>query len=267
MVETGQARAAGRRAANSKTMDLIARLGLACRGVLYLLIGILAFEVALGQNAQADKGGALRTVASQPLGLVLVWILAVGFAGLTIWKITEIIWGPREVKDRLLNAARAIVYAAACAGTVSFIVGSSSSNSDAQSQTATAEAMQLPGGQVIVGLVGAGVVITGIVFVVQAFRRDFEEDLKTGEMSHRTRKVVRMLGVVGHTARGVVVGAVGVFVLIAAITFDPDKAKGLDDTLKTFRDTPAGPYLLGLVALGLCVFAVFCGCEARWHRT
>lgn len=268
MADTGRRmRVAGRRVAGSRAMDLLARLGLAARGVLFLLIGVLALEVALGESAQADSGGALRAAASRPLGTAAVWVLAVGFGALTIWKITELLQGRREPKERLLNAGRAIVYAAACAGMVSFLAGGGSSSSDAQSHTATAEVMRLPGGAVIVGVVGGCVVVAGIVFAVQAVRRDFARDLKTGEMSHGVRRTVLALGVTGHTARGGVVAAVGVFVVVAAATFDPDQAKGIDGALKSLRDTPAGPWLLGLVALGVCVFAVFCGFEARWHRT
>lgn len=267
MLDAGRrTRRAGRRAAHSRTMDVVARIGLACRGVLYLLVGALALEVALGGSAQADSGGALRTVAAQPLGTVLIAVLAAGLAGLTLWKLSLVVYG-RETKERLLDVCRAIVYAVLCAGSVSVLTGSGSSNSDAESHAATADAMRLPAGQVLVGLVGAGMVIAGIVFAVQAFRRTFERGIDTVRMPDRTRHIVQVLGITGHTARGLVVAAAGVFLLVAAFTYDPDKAKGLDGTLKSFRDTPAGPYLLGVVALGVCVFAIFSFYESRWYRT
>lgn len=267
MLDAGRrTRRAGRRAAGSRTMDVVARVGLACRGLLYLLVGVLALEVAFGGHAQADSGGALRTVAAQPLGGVLIAVLAAGLAGLTLWKLLLVVYG-REAKERVLDAGRAIVYAALCAGSVSVLTGGGSSNSDAESKTVTAQAMHLPGGQVLVGLVGGVLVIAGIVIGVQAFRRTFEEGLDTVRMPGRTRHLIQILGITGQTARGLVVAAAGVFVLVAAVTFDPDKAQGLDGTLKSFRDTPAGPYLLGVVALGVCVFAIFCFFETRWYRT
>lgn len=267
MLDAGRrTRRAGRRAAGSRTMDVVARVGLACRGVLYLLVGVLALEVALGRNTQADSGGALRTVAAQPLGGVLIGVLAAGLAGLALWKLSLVVYG-RETKERLLDVGRAIVYGVLCAGSVSELAGGGASNSDAESHAVTAEAMRLPAGQVLVGLVGGGLVIAGIVFAVQAIRRTFEVGLDTVRMPDRTRHLVQVLGITGHTARGLVVAAAGVFVLIAAVTYDPGQAKGLDGTLKSFRDTPAGPYLLGVVALGVCVFAIFSFFETRWYRT
>lgn len=265
-----QARATGRKAANSRTVSLLARLGLAARGVVYLLIGILSVQVAFGGGGggeQADRGGALQAIADQPLGLAVLWILAVGFAGLTLWKVTEALWGGEKLIDRLLDAGRTVIYVAGCYAVVRFVVGAGSSSSDQQSRALTTEVMKFPGGAVLIGAVGATVVITGVVFIIRTFMKKFEDELKITEMSPTTHRVMRVLGIVGHTARGLVFGTVGVFLVQAAVTFDPDKAKGLDKTLKSLTETPAGPWPLVLIALGVCVFAVFCVCEARWQRT
>ena len=75
------ARATARRAADHPMLDRLARVGLACRGVLYALIGVLAIQIALGGGAgeQADKGGAITTVAGAGRrGVVMV----AGFAAL-----------------------------------------------------------------------------------------------------------------------------------------------------------------------------------------
>lgn len=260
-------RAAGRRAANSRTVDVMARAGLTSRAIIYLLVGILALEVGFGDgHAQADRSGALHTVAGRPFGLVVLWLLAAGFAALTVWKVIETVPRNRRTGQRLLDVGRAVLYAVICGSIVAFLVGAGAPSSDKQSHALTADMMKVPGGRIAVGLVGAGVVVTGIVFIVQAMRRSFAEGLKTGDMAQVTRRVVLTLGVTGHTARGLVFGMVGVFLVQAAITFDPDKAKGLDDTLKTLRDAPAGSWLLIVVAIGVCVFAAYSLCEARWHR-
>ncbi|HEY3686396.1 MAG TPA: DUF1206 domain-containing protein [Streptosporangiaceae bacterium] len=261
-----QAARKGRQAANSKTMEVLARGGLASRGVIYVLVGVLAIQVALGQGEQADEGGALKSLAAGPAGDALLWVMALGLVALVIWRVTAAMWGSPKAMDRALNAGRAVVYAAVCAAVVSAAVGGGSSSSDKKSQALTAQAMALPGGQFIVGLVGVAIVVTGVVFVVYGARRMFEKHLRSGEMSRATRKVVVTLGLVGNIARGIVFGGVGVFVGYAAVTFDPDKAKGMDDTLKTFRDTPAGPWLLLLMAVGLVLFGVYCACEAWWYR-
>jgi hypothetical protein len=261
-----QAARTGRRAANSKTMEILARAGLASRGVIFVLVGALAIQVAFGQGEQADQSGALKSLTADPAGEALLWVMALGLVALVIWRATDAMWGSPKAKDRALNIGRAIVYAAICAAVISSAVGSGSSSSDKKSQALTAQAMGLPGGQFIVGLVGLIIVVTGVVFIVYGARRTFERHLRSGEMSRTTRKVVIALGLVGNIARGIVFGGVGVFVGYAAVTFDPDKAKGMDDTLRTFRDTPAGPWLLLLMAIGLVLFGVYCACEAWWYR-
>ncbi len=70
----------------------------------------------------------------------------------------------------------------------------------------------------------------------------------------------------GGAARGLVFAVAGVFAVRAAIAYEPDRAKGLDDTLRTFADTPLGPWLLDCVAAGLVLFGVFPFAMARWRR-
>ena len=70
----------------------------------------------------------------------------------------------------------------------------------------------------------------------------------------------------GGVARGVVFVTVGVFLVVAAVTTQPQQAKGLDSALRALAATPGGPWLLALVAIGLIIFGAFSCCEARWAR-
>ena len=91
-------------------------------------------------------------------------------------------------------------------------------------------------------------------------------EIKTGEMSPRTRKMVTFLGRFGGIARGIVFGAAGLFLLIAAATAHAHQAKGIDATLRAFTKTPAGPWLLVLVAIGLVLFGCYSWAESRWRK-
>ncbi|MEU7551454.1 DUF1206 domain-containing protein [Streptomyces sp. NPDC044571] len=115
-------------------------------------------------------------------------------------------------------------------------------------------------------MVGAVLAIVGVVIVVRSLMRKFEENLRTGEMSPATRRVVAGLGVVGGVATGVVAAVSGLFVLLAAVQFDPGRAKGMDETLRSFAATPAGPVLLIAAAMGLLLFGLYSFCEARWRK-
>ncbi|MFF0579770.1 DUF1206 domain-containing protein [Streptosporangium saharense] len=270
-MNSAQVEGTARRAANSRTLERLTRLGLACRGVLYGLIGFLALQIAFGGGSggkEADKTGAVETVAEQPFGIVLLWLMVVGFVALTLWQISEaILERGGEVKDRVEAGARAVVYGLVVVTLLGLLLrGDPGSSTDDSSKDLTAMAMDLPGGQILVGLVGLGVIALGGYWIHSGWKKKFLEDLRTGEMPPRARQLAERLGMAGYLARGVIAVAAGVFVVQAAITYDPDKARGVDSTLRALADTPVGPWLLGVVALGLVLFAAYCFLQARWHR-
>lgn len=123
-----------------------------------------------------------------------------------------------------------------------------------------------PGGRWLVLAVAAGFVVWGGVVIAHAVRRTFMEELRRGEMGRLARRSVQPLGIVGNGARGLVGAAVGAFLAYAAVTFQPDKAQGLDGTLREFADTPAGPWGLVAVAFGVLTFGLYSFCEARYRK-
>lgn len=247
------------------------RAGFVARGVVYVLIGVLALEIAFGQHgAQADRQGALNQVAAQPFGLAMLWILVVGFGCMTLWRASLAVLGEngrKKTGSRLLSAGRAVFYASVCWGTAAFAAGSGGrSGSNAKSQDWTASALRLPAGRVLVTAAGLVLLGAGVGIAVAAIRRTFLKKLDTAAMGARTRRVVTALGIGGNTARGIVFAGAGVFVVVAAVRFDPDQAKGMDATLRSFTQTPAGPWLLVLIALGLVLFGGFSFASARWRK-
>ncbi|MER7923825.1 DUF1206 domain-containing protein [Streptomyces sp. NPDC096057] len=276
---TGSATARGqgqaRRAANSKTVAAAARAGFIARGVIYVLIGVLSVRIAFfGGGEQADRGGAIAEIAQKPFGTVLLWLLGIALAGMSLWRLSEAAFGQAgpdgdKPSKRAMAAGRAVFYGFVSYSVLSYAAGdkgSGSGSSDKNSQDVTAKALDWPGGQWIVGIVGAAVTAAGVWIAVRALRRKFEKHLKMTEMSPRTRQVVTFLGVFGGTARGVVFATAGGFAIAAAVQHKPGKAKGMDDTLRTFADTPVGPWLLTVIAIGLIAFGVFSWANARWRK-
>jgi amino acid transporter len=260
-----------RRASRSQAARALARAGLAARGVLYILIGWVAILVAFGQKSgnQANQAGALQMLARQPLGLVLLWLLGIGFAGYALWRFSEAAFGVtgegNGAGPRLKSLVRGAVYAFFAYLTFEIIAGTAGNESKKQ-QDMTATVMHHTGGQVVVGIVGAVIVVIGVALVLQGLRRKFLRDLQTSQMSPRTRRVVEWLGVIGTAARGVVFALAGVLVIEAAVTHNSAKAGGIDKALLTLRDQPFGQVLLILAALGLIIFGVYGLCEARWRK-
>ncbi|WP_405867636.1 DUF1206 domain-containing protein [Streptomyces sp. NBC_01515] len=144
--------------------------------------------------------------------------------------------------------------------------GGQGSSGNAKSQDWTASVLQLPYGQVLVGAAGCLLIGIGVVLAVRAAMRRFLKQLDTAAMSHRMRQIVTALGVGGGVARGLVFAAAGIFILVAAVRFNPDEAKGVDATLRSFTQTPVGPGLLVAVAIGLILFGILSFASARWRH-
>jgi hypothetical protein len=273
MRSTTAARASGtaRRASDSPAARALARAGLAARGVLYILIGLVAILVALGQSSQeADQKGALQLLAGQPYGLAALWLLGIGFAGYALWRLSEAAFGVTGEGNgagaRVKSLVRALIYAFFAYLTFQIIAGTGGGSQTKKQQDLTATVMHHPGGQWLVGLAGLAIVIAGLVLVVEGLRRKFLKYLQLSQMSPRTRRIVEWLGTIGTAARGAVFALAGVLVIDAAVTYQPAKAGGIDKALLTLRNQPFGEFLLILAALGLIIFGVYGLCEARWRK-
>ena len=269
----GAARSKGRQAASSPALRWLARAGLVARGVLYLIIGWIAIEVAFGQSGQeADQAGALRELGRNPAGEVALWLLVAGFAGMFLWRLTEAIFGAAEddgdkATTRLASLGRAVVYAFIDFGVLKYAIGvGGPKSSDQQSVDLTAKAMSHPGGRALIIVVGVALAVGGLFMAWSSIRSKFLEKLDTTAMSHRARQVVTWLGRVGGVARGTIFVTSGVFLIIAAADAQPQQAKGIDSALRALARTPLGPWLLLVVAIGLVLFGAFSCCEARWRK-
>ncbi|GAA0478482.1 DUF1206 domain-containing protein [Streptomyces sp. NPDC046215] len=253
-----------------------ARAGLVARGVIYILVGALALRIALGDGGeQADRGGAVQELAQRPFGQALVWALGIGLVGMALWRLSEVVFGAagpkgREPGKRLLSAGRFVFYSAVAASVIAFAAGERSSGSgstDEQSRDVTARVLDWPAGQWLVAAAGVGVGIAGVWIAVQAVRRKYRKNLDPAKrVPPAARRTVDVLGVGGGVSRGLLFAAAGGFAVRAAVAYDPEQAKGLDDTLRSFTSTPVGPWLLGAVAVGLVLFGLFSFTMAWWRR-
>jgi hypothetical protein len=254
-------------------MRFLARAGLGARGVMYVIVGWIAVQVAFGHSGQqADRTGALHAIAATPVGGVALWLLVIGFIGMALWRLSEAAYGSpgqagRKAGARLAALFRAIVYGLIAYGILKYALGAGGpKSSDKQSVDLTATAMRHPGGTFLVVVIGLALVAGGIYLAYKAWRKDFLGDLALGRLRAPARRAVEWLGEFGGIARGIVFATAGVFLVVAAVRAQPQQAKGVDSALRVLATTPLGPWLLVLVAIGLIMFGVFSCCEAKWLR-
>jgi fumarate reductase subunit D len=265
------AQAEGDRVARSSPFEWLARAGFIARGVIYGLIGILAFQLAFGGGAShsASQQGALQTIAAQPFGKVLLILVAIGLAGYALWRLVHALIGHGPERsdttfERLAALASGLVYAGLCAIAVKVLTGSGGSSGNAHKTTAGV--FGWPGGTWLVGIAGAALIGAGLYQGYRGITKDFLKDSKTEDMGPRIRTWIEWIGTFGHLARMVVMGLVGVFLIKAAVDFNPSKAVGLDGALAKVQHASYGPFLLGVVAAGLIAFGVYSLSDARYRR-
>jgi hypothetical protein len=264
-------RGAGEGAAHSRAFEWLARSGFVARGLIYGIVGVLAIKLALGVGGRTtDQQGALQTIAHQPFGKLLLILVAIGLAGYSLWRIVRAALGhgPEGTdsgSERVAALASGLVYAGICAIAVKLLLGSSGSSSGSAPKT-TAGVFGWPGGTWLVGVVGAVLIGVGLYQGYRGVTQKFLEESKTERMGATVRRWFEWVGTFGHLARMVVFGLVGVFLIAAAIDYNPNKAVGLDGALAKLAHHSYGPFLLGLVATGLIAFALYSLSDARYRK-
>jgi hypothetical protein len=274
MNTSGTVSSAGR-AGNSDALENLARVGLFAYGVVHLLVAWLALQLAWGGGGgSADQSGAMATLASKPFGKPLLWVLAVGLIALALWQLAEVLRhraGLRSSGDAKKKAvvkivksvAKALVYAFLAVTAIRFATGGGKSSSAQQQQT-VAGVFSWPAGRFLVGVAALVLIGVGVHHVRKGLTKHFLKEIDTAQASSSQRRAIERLGQVGYPAKGVALALVGVLLGWAAITFDPEKAGGLDGAMRTLLDAPFGKVLLTLVAVGIAAFGVFCFFRARF---
>ncbi len=254
----------------------LARGGYATKGIVYLLIGVLAAKAAVGSGGKTtDNAGAIETLYQQPFGRALVGIIAVGLFVYALWLFVAATLDPEgkgtEAKGLVARLAFAVVgcsYAALgfCALRLVLHRSSGGQSSDAKTQDVTARLLQHPFGVAAIMLIGLIVLGVAGFFVFQAITARFRDQLNMADASAAERRWVIPLGRVGYAALGVVNAIIGLFLIIAALRHNAGEAKGLGGALNEITQRPYGALLLGVVALGLVAYALYTFAEARYRR-
>jgi hypothetical protein len=256
----------------NETIHWSARLGLSARALIYLTIGVLAFLVAIGHSTkETDQWGAFQQINRGTLGHIMLWIVAIGLAGYSLWRFSEAVGGAagdgRKAGPRFSSFFRACIYGFLAVNAFQIALGHRTRSQVSRQEGITAQIMKHSGGRWVVGIVGAIVLAVGLMLAYEGLTQKFEKYLRMSAMSTSIKRVVTVLGTVGTTARGAVFALAGIFVIQAATEYKPSKAAGLDGALRSLRDVAAGPWLLGVAAAGLIAFGIYGFAEARWRVT
>jgi hypothetical protein len=259
------------RATDSPWFQRGARAGHAVSGLVHLLIAYIVVRLAFGEGGNADQSGALGIFAGNTGGRIVLWIAAVAFVALALWRVAEAIVGPHATEpgrdndgaedwlDRGKALSLAVVYAGFAWTAVRFAMGSGQSSGQ-QNTGLTARLMESGAGKFVVVVAGLIIIGVGVYHVYKGASRNFLDDLKTHD------RAATIAGVVGYCGKGLVLVGTGILVLVAVATSDPSKASGIDGTVKSLAALPAGQVLMILAAIGIAGYGVYCYWLNRYAR-
>ncbi len=259
---------------NSTIVKPIARIGLVSKGIVYCLLGLLAFMAAFNINGQSaedtNRTAVFDFVGKQTGGQIMLAALGIGLICYSLWRFFQASLKNNDDKKAKAIAKRiryvfsGIVYGLAAFTIIKKLLADESA-SDNGSQNMVRELLSQPFGQILVGVVALILLIVGIYQIYYGFSEKYKEHVDK-VISGNNRDALLNSGKIGYIARGIV------WLLIAFMFFKAalrSKASEAGDTSKAFdflQDSAYGSYLLGAVALGLICYGTFNFVRARYEN-
>ncbi len=253
-----------------------ARLGYAAKGVVYVIVGGLAAAAAFGRGGQTTGSrGALHTLLEQPFGRVLLGIVAFGLGCYAAWQFIRAVEDPehegsggKATAKRIGFFVSGVIHVGLVIAAIRMVMGrgGGGGSGDGGAQGGTAQLMSYPLGQWLVAIVGLVIAGYGVQQLIRAYKADLDSQLVLSGMDAAAQQWVRRVCRFGMAARGVVFGIIGAFLLLAAWRNNPSEARGLGGALQSLQEQGYGPWLLGVVALGLAAYGGYQFVLSRYRR-
>ena len=254
-------------------LEHVARLGYASKAAVYAIVGVLAILTAANRGGRiTDTSGALRVVLRQPFGQILLAVLAVGLCGYAVWRVLDAVADPdhhgtkfKGLVVRIGNAIRGCIYGALGIDAIQLLRGISGSRRD-EAQMWTARILDIPFGDVALGIAGAVVGAYGLSELIDSLRGKHDPKVNLSSIAARIRPAIRKISRFGVGVRGGLIATLGVFLVRAAILHDPSEAAGSRESMLRLGGLIDGRWFLALIAAGVLAYAVDQAVHARCRR-
>lgn len=260
----------------AKWIGIVARVGYTAKGIVYVLIGVLAFQAALNWGGEVtDSTGALDNVAAKPMGKILLFFIALGLVSYVFWRLVQAIYNPdnngkdsifKTLSKRFSSLFSGFVYGTLAFSAFEIVFSGSSGDSESSSEEQTAIALSQPFGRWLVGAVGVGIIAFAFYCFHKAIKGKFRHDLNFGDASPTTKKWLIRIASFGISTKGVVLTIIGYFLIQAARLYDSDQTKNSEDVLEMIQRQAYGAWLIGAMATGLIAYGFYYMLQARYRR-
>lgn len=259
------------RAVRKPWVGWLGRAGFAAQGTCFVIIAVLALELAFGSHGHlTDPRGAFVVLAEDGWTRVLVVFLAIGFGCYALWRLAQAIFdrggmgtSAGGLGRRAIQLGQAVLYGVLAVAAVRVLAGSRGGGGG--TRKAAAGILGWPGGAWIVGAIGVGFGIVAAVNVYWGLSGRFLESLDQSALNDRTEKLLRAVGTVGFVALGFVLGVIAWFMVKAAIDYNAGKVVSLGGALAHLAEATYGQWLLGATAAGLLAYGLFGLLQVRYH--
>jgi hypothetical protein len=245
-------------------VETLGRFGHVAKGVVYFIIGLMAFKLAIGAGGQAAGAReAIREIGQQPFGRFLLGLVAIGLLGYTGWRWVQAVKDTEgEGSDgkglfkRLAYGISGLIYLllGCFAGSLALGWGSLGGGGGGSK---TSFLLDSPGGRLALAVIGLIVVGAGVYFVITGYKAKFTTKYDLAAMSNRFRQLAFHAGRTGLITRGIAVVIIGGFLINSAWTGAQNgRSAGMGEALSTIAAQPYGKILIGVSGFGLMAYAV-----------
>jgi hypothetical protein len=250
--------------------ERFARAGFLAKGIVYLIIGWLAFRAATGRGGDVtDSEGAIRSLLSATQGRILIGALSVGLAGYALWRFLEASADANRKGTDFKGIAARVGYA--LSGTIygSLAIDAARMARRRAGGGGSAVVESLAGNALgwAVPLVGLGLIGYAIHQITKAFSGKLSERLNIGGASREVGGWVITVSRIGIAARAVVFFGVGVLLLRSpGMSASSAASTGTSDSLRWLSHLPQGQFVLAAVGAGLAAYGIYQLVHARYRR-
>ncbi|AKD04785.1 DUF1206 domain-containing protein [Pontibacter korlensis] len=257
-------------------VENFAKFGLTAKGIVYCLVGAIAFMAAFelgGQSTQsAGRSNIFKTIQDMPAGNILLGLVAAGLICYTLWRFIQAVKdtegkgsNAKGTAMRLRYMFSGIIYGSLAFLAVRMVLGNSSGSGSDSRQTLTAKLLEQPFGQWLVGIVATGTVIAGLYQIYYGYSEKYQKEVQGSGLKHDVEHRMIRAGKLGYIARGIVWIVIGYLFLQAALKSSAKEAGGSTEAFQFLENTSYGSFILGAVALGLICYGIFMFMRAKYQ--
>ena len=263
---------------HSDKLEYLLRAGYFAKGIVYAITGLLAASTAFGWFSGGEVGGtknAIREIATQPFGNVLLVALIFGFFGYFLWRAIQSVMdtenkgsGLSGILQRTGFMISGLIYLGLGFYTINLTnwVFGPGNESDSSKRSIIGKIMSYEWGIWLIVAIGIGIIVVGLYQGYRAFSKSFKGKWKTDEMSKDFENVATRAAQVGITARAITFLIIGYLVIRSALrTEDFSQSAGLGQALSILREQTYGTWLLGIISIGLILYGMYCELNAFYR--